>query len=115
MHATHSRHFRVNQECLADAYRMVTGCATDFYSVATQARSDVLSRARTNPMVYLQPTSTTIISAAQEVLQVRFLLSSSALYPCPPFLSEAPSRSPHSKMRSEQNETLELTTLNFEY
>mmetsp|Transcript_7800 Transcript_7800/g.19170 ORF Transcript_7800/g.19170 Transcript_7800/m.19170 type:complete len:239 (+) Transcript_7800:266-982(+) len=59
----------VNQECLADAYRMVTGCATDFYSVATQARSDVLSRARVNPMVYLQPTSATIIAAAEEVLQ----------------------------------------------
>ena len=63
------RVFRVPQQCAIDAYNLALGCAADVLTVASNERDAIMSRASANPLMLFQPTSWTVLSAADANLE----------------------------------------------
>lgn len=58
----------VSVECLTSAFELLSGCYGDAVGYIEGERDAVLEIASQNPLVYLQPTATTILEAAAEEL-----------------------------------------------
>jgi hypothetical protein len=58
----------VPEQCVIDAYHFAVGCTGDILRIASNERDAIMSRASANPMMLFQPTSWTVISAADAQL-----------------------------------------------
>ena len=59
----------VPEQCVIDAYHFAVGCSGDVLRVASNERDAIMRRASANPLMLFQPTSWTVIAAADAQLE----------------------------------------------
>ena len=58
--------YSLDQECLLDALNLARGCGMDVANEALSERESIMQTAGRDPMLYFQPTSYSIMRAAQQ-------------------------------------------------